>query len=120
MGAPDVSVVIPTFHRENEVVEAVNSSLGQQGVAVEVIVLDDSPEGSARAAIERLDPSRVRYVKREIPSKGRPAICRNEGALLSTGRYLTFLDDDDRHAAGALQAAVSTLDKHPDRGVTVG
>lgn len=120
MPVPDVSVVIPTFRREKEVVEAVQSSLRQEGVSVEVIVLDDTPEGTARAAVEGIGDKRVRYVKRDIPSKGRPAVCRNEGAKMAQGRYITFLDDDDRHAPGALRASVSVLDKNPDRGVTVG
>lgn len=118
--SPDVSVITPTFRRPKELVEAVRSALSQTGVTVEVIVLDDSPEGSAREAIEGLGDARVRYVKREVPSKGRPAVCRNEGAQLARGRYLHFLDDDDMLADGALQAVVQALDARPDVGVSVG
>ena len=120
MQSIDVSVITPTFRREGLVVEAVRSALGQQGVTVEVIVLDDSAEGSAREAIAAIGDARVRYVKRDVPSNGRPAIARNEGAAMARGRFLYFLDDDDRVADGALAAMVGALDANPKAGVAVG
>ncbi|MCP3097521.1 glycosyltransferase [Myxococcus sp. K15C18031901] len=120
MSAIDVSVVMPTHRREKEVVEAIRSVLRQEGVHVEVIVLDDTPEGTARAAVEGLNDSRVRYVINDPPSKGRPALVRNHGVTLALGRYLHFLDDDDMLAEGALHAMVSALDARPDAGVAVG
>lgn len=120
MSAIDVSVVMPTHRREKEVVEAIRSVLRQEGVNVEVIVLDDTPEGTARAAVEGLGDARVRYLVNDPPSKGRPAIVRNHGATLARGRYLHFLDDDDMLADGALHAMVSALDARPDAGVAVG
>lgn len=107
---PDVSVIVPTFRREAALVRAVESGLAQDGVAVEVIVVDDSPEGSARAAVESLD-SRVRYVHRDEPSGGRPALVRADGARLARGRYLLFLDDDDVLEPGALGALANALDE---------
>ncbi|MCY1034066.1 glycosyltransferase family 2 protein [Corallococcus sp. BB11-1] len=120
MSQIDVSVVMPTYKREKEVVEAIHSALRQEGVQVEVLVLDDSPEGTARQAVEGLGDARVRYFKQEVPSKGRPALVRNHGATLARGRYLHFLDDDDLLAEGALKAMVSALDARPDAGVAVG
>lgn len=120
MSVIDVSVVMPTHKREKEVVEAIRSVLRQEGVSVEVLVLDDTPEGTAREAVEGLEDARVRYLVNDPPSKGRPAAVRNHGATLARGRYLHFLDDDDLLAEGALHAMVSALDARPDAGVAVG
>jgi glycosyltransferase involved in cell wall biosynthesis len=120
MSGIDVSVITPTFRREKQVVEAVRSALGQSNVSVEVIVLDDSENASARAAVASLGDERVRYFAREQPSRGRPAIVRNEGARLARGRYLHFLDDDDKLFDGALDALASGLDHHPRAGVAIG
>jgi len=117
---PAVSVIIPTFRREVTLVSAVRSVLGQANVTLEVIILDDAPEGSAAAAVLALGDSRVRYVKREKPSGGRPAVVRNEGITLARGRHLHFLDDDDLLEDGALGALASALDRAPDVGVAIG
>lgn len=116
----DVSVITPTFRREKELVEALQSARSQEGVRLEIIVLDDSPEGSAKAAVEAIGDARIRYLKREVPSGGVPALVRNEGAKLARGRYLHCLDDDDRLADGALRAMVEALDARPDVGVAIG
>jgi glycosyltransferase involved in cell wall biosynthesis len=88
----------------------VRSALSQEGVAVEVHVLDDSPEGSARPAIEALGDARVRYTQRAVPTGGKPSVVRNEGGRQATGRFIHFLDDDDRVATGAYAAMSSALD----------
>lgn len=106
--APDVSVVIPTFRREQLLLESIASALGQEG-AIEVIVVDDSPEGAARAAAAGVGDSRVRYLKSDPPSGGKVGLARNQGAAVARGRFLLFLDDDDLLAGGALAALAAAL-----------
>lgn len=120
MTSIDVTTIVPTFRREKEVVLAVESVLGQTGVSVECIVLDDSPEGSAKEGIVGIGDKRVKYVKRTSPSGGKPAIVRNEGVALASGKYLHFLDDDDLVASGAYVDMVAALDNAPNRGVAIG
>lgn len=120
MSEPLVSVVIPTFRRERELLEAVRSTLTQRGVTVETIVLDDSPEGSAEQVVAMLAEPRVRYVRRVMPSGGTPAVVRNEGLALARGHFVHFLDDDDVLEDGALAAAVEALERTPSAGVAVG
>lgn len=117
---PDVSVVIPTFHREEQLLEAVRSALDQPGVEVEVIIVDDSADGSAAKPVSSLGDPRVRYVRRAEPSRGAPAFARNDGWKLTRGRFVHFLDDDDVLADGASRALVTALDGAPNRGVAVG
>ena len=116
----EVSVVMPTFRREHQVADSVRSVLGQNGVAVEVIVVDDSPEGSARQVIEAIGDPRVRYLHREQPSGGRPALVRNEGATHARGEFIYFLDDDDLMETGALATMVAALRARPDAGMVFG
>ena len=120
MSVIDVTVITPTFRRENLLVETIDSVMKQEGVRVEMIVLDDSPEGSAEQAVRGLGHSRIRYVKQATPSGGRPAIVRNQGAQLATGRFLYFLDDDDHVMPGALAGLVAALDSRKHLGVAFG
>ncbi len=115
----DVSVVVTTYRREQEVVEAVNSALGQRGPRLEVLVIDDSPEGSARRVLTVIADPRLTYVHRSGGGHG-PADARNEGAALARGKLVSFLDDDDRLADGALAALASALSAHPDAGMAFG
>lgn len=117
---PDVTVVVPTFRRPEELREALSSVLSQSGVSVEVRVLDDSPEGSAREVVERFHDPRISYIKHEPPTGGKPALVRNAGWPGASGRFVHFLDDDDRVASGYYRAAVTAFDAHPDRGVVFG
>src|SRR6185503_3195756 len=91
----DVSIVVATFRRPGLVSESIRSALAQSGWNLEVIVVDDSPEGSAQAEIEALGDPRIAYLKMERPSGGRLALVRNAGWRRATGRYVHFLDDDD-------------------------
>lgn len=118
--SPDISVIVPTFRRPKELIEAVQSALSQQGVCVEVIVLDDSPEGGAHDAILSLADTRVIYIKMPSPSGGKPALVRNTGWPHAKGRFVHFLDDDDRVAEGAYAAMRAALDARPDVGVVFG
>lgn len=116
---PDISVVIPTFRREAQLIEAIDSVLAQN-VATEIIVLDDSPEGSAREAVTRYPSTQVRYVLHQPPTGGKPAAVRNAGWQQAQGKYVHFLDDDDRVAADYYRAALNTFDQHPDIGLVFG
>src|SRR5689334_14881172 len=74
---PDVSVVIPTFRRPQPLVEAIRSVLDQEGVQVEVIVMDDSPEGSALPVVAQLGDARVLARRMPQPTGGNPSLVRN-------------------------------------------
>jgi GT2 family glycosyltransferase len=104
MADVDVSIVIATFHREKLVLEAIASALAQRDVEIEVIVVDDSSEGSARAGVQALGDPRVRYLQRKIPSGGHPGAVRHDGVAVARARLIHFLDDDDRLVGGALRA----------------
>ena len=106
---PDVSVIVTTYRRELQVLEAIRSVLAQRGAATEIIVVDDSPEGTARDGVEALASPDVRYVHRAVPSGGHPGLVRNDAVALAHAPLIHFLDDDDRLADGALVALAEAM-----------
>ena len=117
--ATDLSVIVPTYHREEELREAVASALALTSLQIEVIVVDDSPEASAEPVIRAIDDPRLSYRRRQNAVGGRPARIRNEAAAVSQGALLYFLDDDDRTIPANLALAHDALRAAPV-GVLVG
>ena len=116
----DISVIIPTFRRPRELVEAISSVLRQHEPAVEIIVIDDSPEGSAEEAVNGLRDSRVVYVKNPKPTGGVPSVVRNIGWPLAQGTFIHFLDDDDIVAEGHYSAVKAAFAANPSIGLVFG
>ena len=103
---PAVSVVIPCRDAAEFLGEAIDSALAQEGVRVEVVVVDDgSTDGSLEVA--RGYGSRVRTIA--LPRSGGPAAARNEGARAATGDALLFLDADDVLGPGTLASLAAAL-----------
>lgn len=93
-----VSVVIPTYQREEAIVRALNGVLRQTYKDIEIIVVDDNGEGSAHQtataqAVQSLDYPQIRYIVHPRNLGGCTA--RNTGIKNALGEYVAFLDDDD-------------------------
>jgi glycosyltransferase involved in cell wall biosynthesis len=116
----DFSVVIPTFRRPHELLEAISSVLRQTGVTIEIFVIDDSPEGSAAEAVAQTGDTRVVYVRNPNPTGGMPSIVRNIGWPMARGAFVHFLDDDDVVAEGYYAAAKDAFSTNPDIGMVFG
>jgi glycosyltransferase involved in cell wall biosynthesis len=116
----DISVIMATYRRPLTIVAALKSILEQRGVQVEVLVVDDCPDGSAETVVLGIDDPRVRYMRNPHPSNGRPAIPRNVGWPLTTGEIIHFADDDDLVPEGLYAAAVAEFRRFPDIGVVFG
>ncbi len=103
---PDVSVVIPTFKRPDRVRRAVNSVLAQKGyhALIEIVVLDNDPQGSARDVVNALASStRGAIVYGHEPEPG-VANARNAALSLAQGKLIVFLDDDEVATEGWLKS----------------
>lgn len=91
MTAPTVSVIIPTYNREEFVVKAIGSVLNQTFRDLEVLVIDDGSTDNTREALETYAP-KIRYVYQQ---NGGVSAARNTGIKLARGEWLAFLDSDD-------------------------
>ena len=98
---PVISVVIPAYNAAGCIGETLDNILSQTMRELEVIVVDDGSTDGTGALLEeyrRRDP-RVRVLTVE---NGGPAAARNQGLPLARGRYLLFVDSDDRLEPDAL------------------
>ncbi len=115
-----ISVVVPCYNYGRYLPDAVASALTQEGVDVEVIVVDDaSTDGSAAVAwrLASEDP-RITVVLHE-KNQGHIATY-NDGLSRARGRYVTLLSADDLIAPGALVRAAALMEANPGVGMVYG
>lgn len=86
-----VSIIIPCFNGEAFIAEAIESTLCQSHLNIEVIVVDDGSTDGSWDIIQSFS-SQIRCYT--IPHQGAP-VARNYGINKSRGAYLQFLDADD-------------------------
>lgn len=108
-----VSVMIPTFRRPEGLRLAIQSVLAQSHRPDEIVVIDNSPEASARGIVENTKAVArcpVIYVHEPRPGVSN---ARNAGFAAATGRFIACLDDDEIASVewlGALLATAESLD----------
>ena len=114
--APQVTVIIPTRDRGGPLLRSLGSALGQVGVDVEVVVVDDGSSCPVTSLPELESACTDRRVKvlRNERSKG-VAAARNRGISVASAPWLAFLDDDDIWAPEKLSVQLGVLADHPGR-----
>jgi glycosyltransferase involved in cell wall biosynthesis len=104
---PDVSVIVPTHNRPDLLQMTVRSALAQEGVRLELIIVDDGSTDNTPEVVSRFDDPRVRMVRHERAEGQSRA--RNDGLGIARGRWVAFLDDDDLWAPDKLSSQVQAL-----------
>ena len=104
---PLVSVVIPTFNREQTISYCLNSVLAQTYENIEVIVVDDCSTDTTVDVVKSFTDLRVRHIALEKNSGAQAA--RNRGIKESTGDWIAFQDSDDEWMPEKLEKQVEAL-----------
>jgi glycosyltransferase involved in cell wall biosynthesis len=93
MGDPQVTVVIPTRDRWPRLESTLRGALAQEGVSLELIVVDDGSTDQTPARLAEVEDSRLRVLRHDS-SRG-VAVARNAALAQAAGEWIAFLDDDD-------------------------
>jgi len=105
-----VSVIIPTYYRNAQLQDAIESVRNQEYKNTEIIVVDDSGEGFARSAVEEYDIQH--YVEFEQNKGNNNA--RNAGIERARGKYFQMLDDDDELYPTKISKQVALLEERDE------
>lgn len=107
---PVISVVIPAYQAEATIGRCVRSVLANEGVELEVIVVDDGSRdgtGAVCDALAQADP-RVRVIHKP---NGGPGAARNTGMEAASGTYLAFVDSDDTVAEDMYRQMLTVMER---------
>jgi len=91
----DVSFLVASFNGRDYLGEAVASALAQQGVTVEVLVVDDHSSDGSWPLAQQLAAADPRVLALRTPANLGPAAARNVAIAAARGRWLAVLDSDD-------------------------
>jgi glycosyltransferase involved in cell wall biosynthesis len=105
--SPDISVVIATYNRAQQLRSAVASVLAQDDARFELIIVDDASSDDTGRYLATLGDPRVRIVT-ERANLG-PSGARNRGLEAAQAPVIAFLDSDDRYRPRRLSAPLAAL-----------
>lgn len=91
-----VSIIMPAFNCGDYISTAINSVLDQTYKNWEIIVIDDcSTDNTAKIIKEYVkNDSRIKYHR--LSQNSGAAVARNKAIDLASGKYIAFLDSDDK------------------------
>jgi glycosyltransferase involved in cell wall biosynthesis len=116
---PAISVILPTYDRAPLLAEAIESVVAQSITEWELIVVDDGSSDESFAVVDAflLEHANIRYMKHR---NRKAALSRNAGIQASFGRYVTFIDSDDRYLPEHLESRYRMMEAMPETDMLSG
>jgi len=111
------SVIVPVYNVEDYIAETldsvINQTIGFEDNIQLIIVNDSSPDNSAAICKKYRDmyPDNIVYAEKE---NGGVSSARNEGIKYIEGKYVNFLDSDDKWDLDAFSIAYGFFENHYD------
>ncbi len=112
-----VSVIMPAYNSEKYIRSAIESVL-VQNVPLELIIIDDCSTDSTGEVVRQImleksmqdNKKPIYYIKNDKNIGA--AASRNKGVKLAKGKYIAFLDSDDKWTSGKLKFQLDLLEKN--------
>ncbi|NEO98158.1 MAG: glycosyltransferase family 2 protein [Symploca sp. SIO2E9] len=120
MNWPLISVIIPTYGREDPLQDTLEDVLKQEYPAFEVLVVDQTPkhEPHIQQYLEKLaSEGKITWFRLQWASL--PG-ARNYGVRRSSGEIILFIDDDVKMPVGYLQSHAQNYQERPEVGAIAG
>ena len=92
---PKFSIIIPVYNQEKYIKRVITSIQNQSYKNIEIIFVDDASKDNSVKEIKKyqIKDKRITLIRHNV-NKG-TFITRNDGASISHGEYITFIDPDD-------------------------
>jgi glycosyltransferase involved in cell wall biosynthesis len=113
---PLVSVLMTAYNREKYIAEAIESVLASTYQNFELIIVDDGSKDETVIIAKKYEEQdgRVKVYINEKNLGDYPN--RNKAASYATGKYLKYVDADDRIYPHGLEILVKMMEQFPDAG----
>jgi glycosyltransferase involved in cell wall biosynthesis len=107
---PLISIVMPIFNQERYLEEAITDILNQSFKNFELICVDDGSNDKTLEILINLakNDNRIRIITKSRENAG---AARNLGLIFARGKYVIFLDSDDRFDKNLLKEMYNKMNK---------
>jgi len=112
-----ISVIMPIYNVEEYLAEALDSVINQHfdfEKNVQLVLINDGSQDGSEAICQQYEkryPENIKYVYKE---NGGVSSARNMGIDYAEGKYITFLDPDDKWEENSFKNAYRYFEKHYD------
>jgi len=113
---PDFSIITPVYNAAATIVETIKTVQNQTSNNWEMIIIDDGSTDNSGAIIRQVARSDPRIQLYQQDNRG-PSAARNHGLRYARGKYLAFLDGDDKWASERLTGMAEAFCLYPTAGV---
>ena len=93
MTNPFFSIIIPTYNREKQVSDTIQSVLSQTFGDFELLIIDNHSQDRTKDIIDSFSDDRIHFFQNDRNYER--CFSRNRGIQLSKGEYILLLDSDD-------------------------
>ncbi|MFD1609364.1 glycosyltransferase family 2 protein [Oceanobacillus luteolus] len=108
---PLISVITPAYNSERFIGETIESVLNQTYTDWEMIIVDDCSSDNTREIVERYKQQDPRIQLHVLDENSGSAVARNTAMKHAQGRYIAFLDSDDRWLPEKLEKQLEFMQK---------
>mgnify|MGYP000028398403 FL=1 len=106
-----VSVIVPVYNVEKYLARCIQSVCGQSYQGLEIILVDDGSKDKSGVICDEYaeQDGRIKVIHKENGGLGD---ARNAGVEKAEGKYLLFVDSDDRIHENLVRDTVETAEKN--------
>jgi len=110
METPLVSVIVPNYNYAAYLPDCIHSVLSQTIKNIECIVVDDGSTDNSLEVLKQLSAADSRLTIITKSNSGCEA-SRNEGLKKTSGKYISFVDSDDKWSNKKIENQLATMNK---------
>ena len=112
-----ISIILPTYNSDDVLENAIKSVIEQTYKNWELVIIENGKKGQAEQIAQSFNDKRIIYMYQEQPNVSNAI---NVGLENVTGKYVAFIDSDDRYEKDFLQKMVQYLEQNNLQLVTCG
>ena len=111
-----ISVIIPLYNKEKQIVSTLQTVLNQSYQNFEIIIVDDGSTDQSVSEVEKIQDCRIRLIKQKNAGV---SAARNRGLKEAKGDFIALLDADDEWNEDYLQTQIDLASKYTECNVFV-